>query len=183
MESCHFNSHKYISKGADTRDTRLILKGGHILEGKSTAYFENRRTRGEFEWRGVGKTTFMCWKLITPLLQITAFVNWPNPSSRTMTPGSTQLLIEMSTRILPQGQRAACRRILLTTSCHLCGNCLENVWTSMSHNPRGLHGLLPGLIYIYISVDNKKRQRKNDCGLLKDICHQPWMTSDITERN
>jgi hypothetical protein len=31
------------------------------------------------------------------------FLNWPNPSSRTMAPGSTQLLTEMSTRNFPGG--------------------------------------------------------------------------------
>jgi hypothetical protein len=31
------------------------------------------------------------------------FINWPNPSSRTMDLGSTQLLTEMSTRYLPGG--------------------------------------------------------------------------------
>jgi hypothetical protein len=31
------------------------------------------------------------------------FFNWPNPSSRTMTLGSTQPLTEMSTRNLPEG--------------------------------------------------------------------------------
>jgi hypothetical protein len=32
------------------------------------------------------------------------FFNWPNPSSRTMTLGSTQPLTEMSTRDLPGGK-------------------------------------------------------------------------------
>jgi hypothetical protein len=31
------------------------------------------------------------------------FFNWPNPSSRTMAPGSTQALTEMSTRKIPEG--------------------------------------------------------------------------------
>jgi hypothetical protein len=35
------------------------------------------------------------------------FFNLPNPSSRTMTLGSTQPLTEMSTRIHPGGKRAA----------------------------------------------------------------------------
>jgi hypothetical protein len=33
-----------------------------------------------------------------------AFFNWPNPSSRTMTLGSTQPLTEISTRNLPGGK-------------------------------------------------------------------------------
>jgi hypothetical protein len=32
--------------------------------------------------------------------KVTGFFNWPNPSSRTMAPGSTQPLTEMSTRNL-----------------------------------------------------------------------------------
>jgi hypothetical protein len=35
--------------------------------------------------------------------EITEFFNWPNPSSRNMAPGSTQPLIEMSTRDFPRG--------------------------------------------------------------------------------
>jgi hypothetical protein len=35
------------------------------------------------------------------------FFNLPNPSSRTMAVGSTQLLTEMSTRNLPVGERVA----------------------------------------------------------------------------
>jgi hypothetical protein len=35
------------------------------------------------------------------------FFNLPNPSSRTMAPGSTQPLTEMSTRNLPGGKKAA----------------------------------------------------------------------------
>jgi hypothetical protein len=42
------------------------------------------------------------------------FLNWPNPSSRTMVLGSTQPLTEMSTRNLPGGVKGG-RRIGLTT--------------------------------------------------------------------
>jgi hypothetical protein len=42
------------------------------------------------------------------------FFNWPNPSSRTMALGSTQPLIERSTRNLPGGKGR--RRVSLTTS-------------------------------------------------------------------
>jgi hypothetical protein len=37
------------------------------------------------------------------------FLNLPNPSSRTMTPGSTQPLTEMSTRNLPGGKKRPAR--------------------------------------------------------------------------
>jgi hypothetical protein len=46
--------------------------------------------------------------------EIIGFFNWPNPSSRTMPPGSTQPLTEMSTRNLP-GVKGG-RRVRLTTS-------------------------------------------------------------------
>jgi hypothetical protein len=42
------------------------------------------------------------------------FLNLPNPSSRTMAPGSTQPLTEMSTRNLPGGRGQ--KRVRLTTS-------------------------------------------------------------------
>jgi hypothetical protein len=42
------------------------------------------------------------------------FINWPNPSSRTMALVSTEPLTEMSTRTLPRGKSGQCMR--LTTS-------------------------------------------------------------------
>jgi hypothetical protein len=36
-------------------------------------------------------------------VEVVGFINWPNPSSRTMALGSTQPLSEMSTRNLPGG--------------------------------------------------------------------------------
>jgi hypothetical protein len=32
---------------------------------------------------------------------------------------------------------------------HLCANCLENVGTTTSHDPMGLHGLLQGYLYFF----------------------------------
>jgi hypothetical protein len=50
--------------------------------------------------------------------EVTGFLNWPNPSSRIMALGSTQPLIEMSTRILPGGKgRAALKADNLTAIC------------------------------------------------------------------
>jgi hypothetical protein len=47
---------------------------------------------------------------------VIGFFNWPNPSSRTMTLGSTQPLTEMSTRSLPGGKaRPAPKTDNLTT--------------------------------------------------------------------
>jgi hypothetical protein len=42
-----------------------------------------------------------------PMRSLDFFFNLPNPSSRTMALGLTQPLTEMSTRNLPEGQRAA----------------------------------------------------------------------------
>jgi hypothetical protein len=55
------------------------------------------------------------------------FFNWSNPSSRTMALGSTQSLIEMSTRNLPGGKgRPACKADNLTiireASSRKCGS-------------------------------------------------------------
>jgi hypothetical protein len=64
------------------------------------------------------------------------FFNLPNPSSRTMSLGSTQPLTEMSSRNLPtRPARRANNRAAI---------CEPNIWkcgTSTSHNPKGLHGL------------------------------------------
>jgi hypothetical protein len=54
--------------------------------------------------------------------------------------GSTQPLIEMSTRDLPGGKRG--RSVRLQPYRHRSADCLENVGASTSHNPMGLHGLL-----------------------------------------
>jgi hypothetical protein len=53
--------------------------------------------------------------------------------------GSTQPLIEMSTRNLPGGKGRLAHR-----ADNLTAICLENVGASTSHNPTGLHGLLQG---------------------------------------
>jgi hypothetical protein len=42
--------------------------------------------------------------------EVTAFFNWPNPSSRIMALGSTQPLTEMSTRNLPRGKGRPARK-------------------------------------------------------------------------
>jgi hypothetical protein len=48
------------------------------------------------------------------------FFNWPNPSSHTMAPGSTQPLTEMSTRYLPGGKGQPARKAdNLTAICEL----------------------------------------------------------------
>jgi hypothetical protein len=75
--------------------------------------------------------------------EVIGFVNWPNPSWRTIALGLTQSLTEMNTRNLPGGKgRPACEANKLHR--HLWAGCLENVGASMSHNPMGLHGMLQG---------------------------------------
>jgi hypothetical protein len=63
----------------------------------------------------------------------------------------TQPLTEMSTRYLPWVKSD--RRVWLQPHCHLWADCLENVGSSMSHSPIGLHGLLQGLLYFMQSVN------------------------------
>jgi hypothetical protein len=42
--------------------------------------------------------------------EVIGFLNWPNPSSRTIALGSTQPLTEMSTRNLPGGKSQQARK-------------------------------------------------------------------------
>jgi hypothetical protein len=52
--------------------------------------------------------------------EVTGFFNWPNLSSRTMALGSTQTLIDMSTRNLPRGKGwPVCKANNLTAICEL----------------------------------------------------------------
>jgi hypothetical protein len=75
--------------------------------------------------------------------EVIGFFNLPNPSSRTMTLGSTQPLTEMSTRNLLGGRGWPARKAdNFTATCELIF--LENMGASTSHNPMGLHGLLQG---------------------------------------
>jgi hypothetical protein len=74
-------------------------------------------------------------------LQYHLILNWHNPSRPIIALGSTQPIIEMSTRNLPGDKgRPACKAENLTTN--LWTDCLENVGASMSHNPMGFRGLL-----------------------------------------
>jgi hypothetical protein len=65
-----------------------------------------------------------------------------------MSLGSTQPLREINTRNLPGVKgRPACMADNLTALCEPIF--LENVGTSTSHNPMGLHGLLQGQLYLF----------------------------------
>jgi hypothetical protein len=72
------------------------------------------------------------------------FFNLSDPSSHTM--ASTQPLTEMSTRNILGGKGRPARKANNLTHL-LWADCLENVGTSKSHNPMGLHGLLQGYFY------------------------------------
>jgi hypothetical protein len=66
-----------------------------------------------------------------------------------MTLGSTQPLTEMSTRNLPGGKgRPALKADKLTA----ISSMREDVGASTSHNPMGLHGLLQGYLYLYLTL-------------------------------
>jgi hypothetical protein len=54
------------------------------------------------------------------------FFNGPNPSSRTMAPGSTQPLTEMSTRNLPGGKGRSARKADNLTS--ICESIALKIW-------------------------------------------------------
>jgi hypothetical protein len=72
--------------------------------------------------------------------EVTGFLHWPNPSSRTMALGSTQPLIEMSTRYLPGCKGLPVRKADNLTA--IWADCLENMGASTSYNAMSLHGLL-----------------------------------------
>jgi hypothetical protein len=61
--------------------------------------------------------------------------------------GSANPLTEMSTRNLPGGKRRPSRK-MTTLSLSVSRFSRENVGTSTSHSPMGLHGLLQGYIYL-----------------------------------
>jgi hypothetical protein len=64
--------------------------------------------------------------------------------------GSTQPLIELSTRNIPGGEgRPARKADNLTAICEpiVC----KNVGASTSHSPIGLHGPLQGYLYLYLN--------------------------------
>jgi hypothetical protein len=74
------------------------------------------------------------------------FFNVPNPSSPTITLEVTDPLTEMSTRNLRGGlNRVGAYGWQLHR--YLWADCLENVGSSTSHNPMGLHDLLQGYLY------------------------------------
>jgi hypothetical protein len=77
--------------------------------------------------------------------EVIEFFNWPNPSSHTMAPGSTQPLTEMSTRNIPEGKGWRHRNLWV--------DYLENVGALTSHNPMGLHDVLQKLLLLASKLD------------------------------
>jgi hypothetical protein len=75
------------------------------------------------------------------------FFNWPYPSSSNMVLRSTHPLNRNEYQQSPWGWRTAEG---WTPHRHLWAECLENVGTSTSRNPTGLHGLLQGYLYLYL---------------------------------
>jgi hypothetical protein len=72
--------------------------------------------------------------------EVIEFFDWPNSSSHTMAPGSTQPLTDRSTKNLPgwEGFKGRPAHKADKPYCHLWADCLENVGASTSHNPMGL---------------------------------------------
>jgi hypothetical protein len=66
--------------------------------------------------------------------EVIGFLNWPNPSSHAMAPGSTHSLTEMSTKNLPGGKGRPTLRADLRAFC-------EPIGALTSHS---LHGLMQG---------------------------------------
>jgi hypothetical protein len=88
--------------------------------------------------------------------EVDFFFNLPNLSSRTMGLGSTQSLIEMSTRNVPGGEGKGGQRVrqtVLPPSVSRLSR--ENVGTSTSHNPMGLHGLFQGYLYLFYTQSSE----------------------------
>jgi hypothetical protein len=75
--------------------------------------------------------------------EVIGFSNRSNPSSRTMTLGSTKPLTEMRPKIFLGLKCGQCVR-LTTLPPSVSRLSTQNVGASMSHNRMGLHGLLQG---------------------------------------
>jgi hypothetical protein len=99
-------------------------------------YSSRRGARGRVVGWGTVLQSGRSWVWF-PIKSLDFFFRWHNPSSRTMALGSTQPPTEMSTRNIP-GRPA---RKSWQPYRHLWADCLEDVGTSTSHNPMGLHGL------------------------------------------
>jgi hypothetical protein len=85
--------------------------------------------------------------------EVIVFFNLPNPSSRTIAPGSTQPLTEINTKNLPGSKwRPARKTDILTAICELI--VYENVGTSTSHDHMGLRDLLQEYVCRFLTYIN-----------------------------
>jgi hypothetical protein len=114
-------------------------KGYRAIDRLFTVYkikhlLSNKGARGSVVGRG---TMLQAGRSPVRIPDEVVFFNLPNPSSRTMSLGSTQPLTEMSTRKLPGGKK----RLGLTTLPPSMSPMSENVGAWTSRNPKGLHGL------------------------------------------
>jgi hypothetical protein len=97
--------------------------------------------------KNVLHTVYFCWlkhyatsrKVVVSIPdEVILFLNWPNPSSRTMILGSTQPLTELSTRNLPGGKGRPARKADNLTA------------ASTTQYPVDFHGLLQGELYLFL---------------------------------
>jgi hypothetical protein len=72
---------------------------------------------GGTRWRSWLRHYATSWKVAGSIPdEVIGFLNWPNPSSRTMAMGSTQPLTEKSTKNLPGGKERPARGADLTAT-------------------------------------------------------------------
>ena len=91
---------------------------------------------------------------------VVSIVHWHNPSGRTMTLGSTQPVTEMNTRGISRWCKGG-RCVGLITLAPLCPECVEIPWTSTSWSPEGLFRPVRGLLYLWISHWEARRNAEN----------------------
>jgi hypothetical protein len=85
------------------------------------------------------------------------FPNAPDPSSRTMAPGSTQPLREIVPGIF-LGLKSG-RRVGLTTLPPSVSLMCENVGASTSHKPERLHDLYKNNVTFYLNTDVRASEK------------------------
>jgi hypothetical protein len=83
--------------------------------------------------------------------------------------GSTQPLTEISTRNRPGGKRRPGHKAD-NPHRHLWADCLENMGASTSDNPRGLHVLLQGQLYLFTGESKSDHSEERDITGI-DILH------------
>jgi hypothetical protein len=96
------------------------------------------------------------------------FLNWCNPSSRTMALMSTQPLTEMSTRNLPEGKRRPTRKADLTA---ICESIVYKMWDSRRLTSRWAFAACYRDSFTFYFSKFAARMRYNDsCFLTMLLC-------------